>query len=74
MGILVKIFMAMHPGNLRVLPDNVLVFLDFGLVGQLDNDNMTQLTRIFLGCRSRGFQRLMLTILQQTLQRYYIGC
>ncbi|MEE2924177.1 MAG: AarF/UbiB family protein [bacterium] len=45
-----------HPGNLRVLPDNVLVFLDFGLVGQLDNDNMTQLTRIFWGAGREDFE------------------
>ena len=45
-----------HPGNLRVLPDNVLVFLDFGLVGQLDNDNMNQLTRVFWGAGRGDFE------------------
>ena len=45
-----------HPGNLRVLPDNILVFLDFGLVGQLDNDNMNQLTRVFWGAGRGDFE------------------
>lgn len=44
-----------HPGNLRVLPGNVLAFLDFGLVGQLDHENMTQLTRIFWGAGRGDF-------------------
>lgn len=33
-----------HPGNIMVLPDNVICFLDFGIVGRLrprERDNMT---------------------------------
>lgn len=45
-----------HPGNLRVLPGNVLAFLDFGLVGQLDHENMIQLTRVFWGAGRGDFE------------------
>jgi ubiquinone biosynthesis protein len=38
-----------HPGNLRVLKNGVLVFLDFGMVGQLDPESMAHLARIFWG-------------------------
>lgn len=38
-----------HPGNLRILSDGSIVFLDFGMVGQLDNPSMTHLCRIFWG-------------------------
>jgi len=38
-----------HPGNLRVLDDGTLVFLDFGMVGQIDPESMTHLARIFWG-------------------------
>lgn len=27
-----------HPGNIYILPDNVISYLDFGMVGRLDND------------------------------------
>jgi len=45
-----------HPGNLRVLSDNTLVFLDFGMVGQLDRENMSLITRVFWGAGRGDFE------------------
>lgn len=44
-----------HPGNLRVMTDGRLVFLDFGLVGQIEPGMMTQLSRIFWGVAREDF-------------------
>lgn len=38
-----------HPGNLRILSDGSIAFLDFGMVGQLDTGSMMHLCRIFWG-------------------------
>lgn len=38
-----------HPGNLRILSDGSIVFLDFGMIGQLDSPSMMHLCRIFWG-------------------------
>lgn len=35
-----------HPGNLLVLDDNVVGFLDFGIVGRLDERTRSQLARV----------------------------
>lgn len=38
-----------HPGNILLQPDGRLVFLDFGVVGRLDEEAMNHLTELFLG-------------------------
>jgi len=37
-----------HPGNILVLKDNVLCFLDFGMVGHLDNEFIEDLTHLMV--------------------------
>lgn len=38
-----------HPGNIRLRPDGSLVFLDFGVVGRLDEEAIAHLTELFVG-------------------------
>ncbi len=38
-----------HPGNVHVLPGNVICMFDFGMVGRLDDDLKAQLTELLLG-------------------------
>ena len=38
-----------HPGNLLVQPDGTLAFIDFGVVGRLDELTMARLAEVFLG-------------------------
>lgn len=38
-----------HPGNILLQPDGKLVFLDFGVVGRLDEEAMNHLVELFLG-------------------------
>ncbi|MDD1775279.1 MAG: AarF/ABC1/UbiB kinase family protein [Methanobacterium sp.] len=37
-----------HPGNLLVLSNNTLCFVDFGMVGHLDNEFMNNLAELFV--------------------------
>ncbi len=40
-----------HPGNLFILPDNVLCFLDYGMMGRIDEetkDNLASLVKAFI--------------------------
>lgn len=48
-----------HPGNIHVLPDNVLCLLDFGMVGRLDEELKRHLTELLLSVLSRDVERLI---------------
>lgn len=48
-----------HPGNLLVQADGTLAFLDFGIVGRLDDAAMTQLAEIFLGFMENDAERVI---------------
>lgn len=37
-----------HPGNIFVIENNVLCFVDFGMVGRLDNEFMENLAELFI--------------------------
>jgi ubiquinone biosynthesis protein len=37
-----------HPGNLLILPNNVLCYVDFGMVGHLDKEFMDNLVELFV--------------------------
>lgn len=48
-----------HPGNILVQPDGRLVFLDFGVVGRLDDEAMSHLAQLFLGVVHRDTDRMV---------------
>ena len=48
-----------HPGNLKVLPDNVIGILDFGMVGRLDEDTKYQLTELLLSILRRDVDHII---------------
>lgn len=52
-----------HPGNIYVLPGNVLCLLDFGMVGRLDDDLKMQLTELLLCVLHRDVDRLIMQLL-----------
>jgi ubiquinone biosynthesis protein len=43
-----------HPGNLQVLPDGTLIFLDLGMVGRLSETRKEMVTQFFIGVTSRN--------------------
>ena len=48
-----------HPGNLKVLPGNVIGVLDFGMVGRLDEDTKYQLTELLLSILRRDVDHII---------------
>jgi ubiquinone biosynthesis protein len=52
-----------HPGNLYVLPDNVICIFDFGMVGRLDEDLKLQLTELLLSILRRDVDHIISQLL-----------
>ncbi|WP_339254754.1 AarF/ABC1/UbiB kinase family protein [Sporosarcina sp. FSL W8-0480] len=48
-----------HPGNIFILPDNVVSFLDFGMVGKLDNKLKEQFAPLILHMRNRNTEGMV---------------
>ncbi|WP_338824614.1 putative protein kinase UbiB [Moorella humiferrea] len=51
-----------HPGNLAVLPGDVIVFMDFGLMGILSEERREQFIDLLLGIVRRRSQDVLRTI------------
>ncbi|KYH31450.1 ABC1 kinase family protein [Neomoorella mulderi] len=52
-----------HPGNLAVLPGEVIVFMDFGLMGVLSEERQEQFVNLMLGIIRRRSQDVLRTLL-----------
>ena len=52
-----------HPGNIYVLPDNVICMFDFGMVGRLDDDLKQQLTELLLSVFNRDVNHIISQLL-----------
>ncbi len=52
-----------HPGNIRVLEDNIICFLDFGMMGTLSARLREQLADILIGVVTKDERKLTRTIL-----------
>ncbi len=55
-----------HPGNIMILPDNVLCFLDFGLVGRLHEEERDHLASAITGMVRRDGAKVTDSILRLT--------
>jgi len=42
-----------HPGNMFILPDNVICYLDFGMMGHLDKKSKNRFTEMIIGYARR---------------------
>lgn len=52
-----------HPGNLFVLPDNTVCFIDYGMVGRLDDDLKFLLVDLLVGVLQRDVDRIIALLL-----------
>lgn len=52
-----------HPGNIHVLPGNVICIFDFGMVGRLDDDLKLQLTELLLSVLRRDVDHIISQLL-----------
>jgi ubiquinone biosynthesis protein len=55
-----------HPGNLLILPGLVVGFIDFGIVGRLDESMRRQLTKIIRAVWQRDVERLAQAVTEIT--------
>ncbi len=53
----------LHPGNVLILPDNVICLLDYGIVGRLDDDFKTFLTDILAAIVNRNMDEVVSLLL-----------
>ncbi len=52
-----------HPGNIFILPDNVVCFIDYGMVGRLDQELTYHLAEILTSILQRDIERLVSVLL-----------
>jgi ubiquinone biosynthesis protein len=53
-----------HPGNVLVLPDNRICFLDFGMMGNVMPKDLEQLANMFLAVRAKDPRRIIRALQQ----------
>ena len=52
-----------HPGNIQVLPDGTILFLDMGMVGRLDEARKAMISKFFIGVASKDSGMVVSSIL-----------
>ncbi len=57
-----------HPGNILILPDRTVCFLDYGMVGSLSPTHRERLLDILVGVASQDAGRIAKTLLQLAYQ------
>lgn len=53
-----------HPGNILVLPDNVVAFIDFGIVGRVNRRLRHHLAQVILAIGARDAERVAGIVLE----------
>lgn len=56
----------LHPGNILVLPDGELCFLDFGLMGSIMSRDIDMLVNLFVGVYDRDIRRVIRSLQQMS--------
>ena len=57
-----------HPGNIFILPDNIICFLDFGMMGRLSRQNREDFTDLLLYIVGRNERKITDSVLKLTDQ------
>jgi len=52
-----------HPGNIFVLPGNVICFIDYGMMGNMISRDIEQLATLFIAVRAGDVKRIIRTLL-----------
>lgn len=55
-----------HPGNIFILPDNLICFLDFGMMGRLSRQNREDFTDLMLYIVARNERKVTESVLKLT--------
>ena len=57
-----------HPGNLFILPDNVICFLDFGMMGRLSRQDREDFTNLMISIVTKNDRKVTDGVLSITIQ------
>jgi len=57
-----------HPGNIFILPDNVICFIDFGMMGRLSRQNREDFTDLLLNIIAKNERKVTEGVLKLTYQ------
>jgi len=52
-----------HPGNIQVMPDGTIIFLDLGMVGCLNESQKSMISKFFIGVASQNSKMVVNSIL-----------
>jgi ubiquinone biosynthesis protein len=52
-----------HPGNIQIMPDGTIIFLDLGMVGHLNESRKSMISNFFIGVASRDSRMVVSSIL-----------
>jgi len=52
-----------HPGNIFILPENVVCFIDYGMIGRLDRELIYRLAELLTAVLQRDVERLVAILL-----------
>ncbi len=55
-----------HPGNIFILPNNVICFLDFGMMGRIHNEEREDFTDFVTSMTTRNERKIMESVLKLT--------
>jgi ubiquinone biosynthesis protein len=53
-----------HPGNIQVLPGNVVAFIDFGIIGRVNRQMRNRLAQVILAIGARDAERLATIVVE----------
>ena len=53
-----------HPGNLLVLPDNVICYIDYGMMGNIMRKDLESLANLFLAVKSKDVRKIIRALQQ----------
>jgi len=59
-----------HPGNIQVMRDETIVFLDMGMVGHLNEDRKEMISKFFIGVASKDSAMVVRSILDMNVMVY----
>ncbi|TVQ22327.1 MAG: AarF/ABC1/UbiB kinase family protein [Spirochaetaceae bacterium] len=62
-----------HPGNVMILPGNVVCFVDYGMMGRIRPTEMEQLRAMFLGMTNRDARSTAKALLRLTKQLGHVS-
>ncbi|ETA80621.1 2-octaprenylphenol hydroxylase [Youngiibacter fragilis 232.1] len=62
-----------HPGNIMVLPDNEITFLDFGMIGKLNDERKLQFLKMLMGITFKNSRLILEAIIAIDAMTHHVN-